>query len=823
MITSEVSASPLKTVARKLDVAVDVEPSQNAVRLKLTLSGNDKGEEVTYKAYCYMDAEETIPASPVPNTVTLDPTTGQKEVTVDIDGLLSGKSYSYKVEASYATGVGEQAFADGAFTTVAKSLSVTATPTDITTNSVKLTLTITGSSLEDVSYEVTYSLNEDMSGASTKTGTLKLKRTSGQEETVTLDDVQMGKTYYYRVVARYSDLESNPFAGTFQTIAKSLTVSATDVEIGATYAKLLLTLKGTVAERVDYVIEYGKNPDLSGSDRKVGYYNLTTNADTYINVQLDDLEPSSTYYYRINAHYSDLEADPFSGSFRTASKQLSLDAMPTGIRTTEATLVLTLSGNVVETVDYAVYFGNTQNLSGVQPVQTGQIATGQNVVVSLTGLEPETMYYYSAEATPSGMDKLSATGSFVTATQITYQEPNAIDMGLSVKWADFNLGGKVETDCGGYFGWGDATGENRSVRSGQYAPGKLFTTIGGDPNYDIATAKLGGHWRLPTCKEVEELIRMCNPTYTTKTAIRNGVAVNVKGWEMTAINGNKIFIPCAGVRTGENDTDINDLDKYAYIWTDSVAEEGIYYEIARDIRQGVLLKSRGLSVRPVYDDGTDPVIPVEPDLTNEIVPGSDQDSNTGIIPQEGVDMGTGVKWSRWNFGVTQKQGQAGRYYAWGETSEKDEYTEANYTESLKGKRGDDEDAFPNSRFPEANDVVRQVWGDKGGHKWRMPTAGELVVLINNCTITQKTVGGLYGIELTSKTNGKKLFLPAGGYKNGTSTLSDQTGYYWSSSPVVIGDNSKVAGWASMLKFDSSAAVNGLWRYYGMLIRPVYTE
>ena len=125
---------------------------------------------------------------------------------------------------------------------------------------------------------------------------------------------------------------------------------------------------------------------------------------------------------------------------------------------------------------------------------------------------------------------------------------------------------------------GNTTGEERSIRSGKYASGKLFTGIAGDPNYDIATNKQGGYWRLPKPAEVEELIKKCNPTLTTKGT--------VSGWEFTASNGNKIFIPCVGVRTGEDDSSIEDLNKYAYIWSDSVASEGIYYEIAREPRQG---------------------------------------------------------------------------------------------------------------------------------------------------------------------------------------------------------------------------------------------
>ena len=35
----------------------------------------------------------------------------------------------------------------------------------------------------------------------------------------------------------------------------------------------------------------------------------------------------------------------------------------------------------------------------------------------------------------------------------------AVDLGLSVKWASCNLGADAPNDYGGYFGWGDPTGQ----------------------------------------------------------------------------------------------------------------------------------------------------------------------------------------------------------------------------------------------------------------------------------------------------------------------------------------------------------------------------
>lgn len=817
MIKSAVSTIPFVTDAKQLKVDVTPVPSTNAVELLLKFTGNAVDEDIKYTI-----TSKTEAFKPIKKTVHLADATGV-QVTVDIDSLASNTPYEFIVEAEYVTGGGKTTVEES-FTTGSKSLKVTAKadPSKITTNSAELIMTISGSSLDEiVYYEVTYGLNENLTEASVKKGNFTLNK-STKDVNVTLDSLETGKQYYYRIIAKYFDYESAPFKGEFVTIAKTLAVSASEFEITATSAKILMTLRGTVAENVDYMIDYSKNEDMSNAERITGSKGLTTNADQYETVQLFDLDPKTDYYYRIKAHYTDVEAEPYSGYFKTDAKKFMLEVVPSGIRKDNATLVLMLSGNVTDSCDYSVLYGPSDDFNGVTPIK-GKITTGRNESIPLTGLEPAKTYYYRAVVSPADTT-LVAESSFTTATEIIYIEPDSVDMGLSVKWADFNLGAKSETEPGGYFGWGDATGEERSIRSGKYASGKLFTGIAGDPNYDIATNKLGGYWRLPKPAEVEELIRKCSPTLTTKGA--------VSGWEFTASNGNKIFIPCAGVRVGEDDSSIEDLNKYAYIWTDSVASEGILYEIAREPRQVELLKSRGLSVRPVYDDGSgvtpDPT-PDEPtvDLTNEIVEGSDQNDATGIIPQEGVDMGKGVKWARWNYGVKKKTGEYGRYLAWGDLKEKGTYTQGSYDNNLNGVSSEDEVVFANNTLPDENDVVKQTWAKAEGveHEWRMPTGGEIATLLNTCDYQWTTEDGVYGIKLTSRINkDNTLFFPAGGYKDGNSTKNEGTyGRYWSSSSIAIGDDEKLKNFATMLGFDnpSAPAVNDIWRYYGMLIRPVY--
>lgn len=72
--------------------------------------------------------------------------------------------------------------------------------------------------------------------------------------------------------------------------------------------------------------------------------------------------------------------------------------------------------------------------------------------------------------------------------------------------------------------------------------------------YDIASAKMGNGWRMPTGDEFRELRDEC--TWTVETI--NGR----KGYRVTGRNGNSIFLPCTGSNyQPENFKDLDIPDK----------------------------------------------------------------------------------------------------------------------------------------------------------------------------------------------------------------------------------------------------------------------
>ena len=112
-----------------------------------------------------------------------------------------------------------------------------------------------------------------------------------------------------------------------------------------------------------------------------------------------------------------------------------------------------------------------------------------------------------------------------------------IDLGLSVLWANCNLGAESPEKPGNHYAWGET--EPKQKFSGKNYTAKDFRKDRLDANHDPATILLGSEVRVPTKKECEELINKCQIVPNTLNGIQ--------GYKVTGVNGNYIFLPAAGV------------------------------------------------------------------------------------------------------------------------------------------------------------------------------------------------------------------------------------------------------------------------------------
>ena len=187
-----------------------------------------------------------------------------------------------------------------------------------------------------------------------------------------------------------------------------------------------------------------------------------------------------------------------------------------------------------------------------------------------------------------------------------------------------------------------------------------------------------------------------------------------------------------------------------------------------------------------------------------------------------LDLPSGLLWATCNVGADKPE-DYGDYFTWGETETKDYYDWSNY-KWCNGSYNNLTKYCTNSYYgtvdnktvldPE-DDAAHVNWG--GG--WRMPTTREWKELYDNTTSTWTTEDGVAGRKFTSKTDSSKyIFLPAAGYRNGTSLyFAGSDSLYWSSSLFTDSPD-----YAYSMDFDSGGVnpQSDNRRFFGFTVRPV---
>ena len=159
-----------------------------------------------------------------------------------------------------------------------------------------------------------------------------------------------------------------------------------------------------------------------------------------------------------------------------------------------------------------------------------------NYEVKTEGLLPNTTYHYTAYLDLGNGVVYGEEREFTTPESNFDPDNDLVDLGLSTKWARYNVGATSETELGGLFGFGDMTGFKTSVLMEDYASEDIYKT-----DRDVANKAYGSWLTMPTVEEFEELFNECKKEWVEQA----GVA----GYKLTGPNGNSIFLPAAGSRT----------------------------------------------------------------------------------------------------------------------------------------------------------------------------------------------------------------------------------------------------------------------------------
>ena len=397
----------------------------------------------------------------------------------------------------------------------------------------------------------------------------------------------------------------------------------------------------------------------------------------------------------------------------------------------------------------------------------------------------------------------------VTFNKMMHNGHEYVDLGLpsGTLWATCNVGATKPEEYGDYFAWGETEskstyndltykwfayetiGTNRRFYATKYCTNETYGIVDNKTTLelsdDAAHANWGGNWRMPTAIEQNELYSECTSNWTT----HNGV----NGYKFVGSNGNSIFLPAAGYCLSIDE--IQKLGEEGQYWSSSLdtTMSKFAYLFCCDSNsikyKSVGWRVRGESIRPVCRQNSmsqrEMYIWQNGGKTTFVV--ADVDSVTfgkeNTPPATGtengyewVDLGLSVMWATCNVGA-KKPEEYGDYFAWGEVEPKTEYS----WETYKWCEGDENTLLKycwysslgyhdfrdmKSILDAADDAAIRNWGGR----WRMPTYGELIELLNYCTWTWASQNGVNGYKIKSNINDNSIFIPASGYIENNSHL-----------------------------------------------------
>lgn len=165
----------------------------------------------------------------------------------------------------------------------------------------------------------------------------------------------------------------------------------------------------------------------------------------------------------------------------------------------------------------------------------------------------------------------------------------AVDLGLSVLWADRNVGAANPGDEGGLFHWGSATGLIGKFAEHETKPTgmpEIFSST-----FDTAHMAWGGEWRMPSVEDFIELFTVC----------KMSMVLDNEGYSMlrlTGPNGNSISLPMTGVIKWPGNQELErDNASYCCYWTGETNRDTI-----------VLIKGKVYKEKPnIYHDPNEPM------------------------------------------------------------------------------------------------------------------------------------------------------------------------------------------------------------------------
>lgn len=150
----------------------------------------------------------------------------------------------------------------------------------------------------------------------------------------------------------------------------------------------------------------------------------------------------------------------------------------------------------------------------------------------------------------------------------TISSDQEVDLGLSAKWAGYNMGATCPQDYGNHYAWGEVSVKTKYLDENYTKPSADILPY----DNDVASKEWGYGWHMPSVENIQELIDNCDISFVSYKGVDGWAATSkVPGYE-----GKTIFFPASGYRAGEN---WNYRGSQCVFWSNSLVSSGASHAI----------------------------------------------------------------------------------------------------------------------------------------------------------------------------------------------------------------------------------------------------
>ena len=548
--------------------------------------------------------------TPTPSTATgtkiqvAGNTTG--EFSDIVSSLLVGKIYYVRAYAINKVGVayGEEQVADlTPLPPTVQTNEVSAISPDAASATFNATITDTGDPIYTERGFVYSKSQTPTTGNATK---VTVSGTDEGNYSKTETGLDVNCMYYVRAFVTYSGgtVYGEEKSFTIKKLSLPTVTTTSPTDIAYTWATVGGNVTndgaGTVSER-GVCYSTSANPTTSDNVEKSG-----SGVGNYT-VDLYGLSDGTTYYVRAYAINEKGISYGEEKSFTTLQygKPTVLTSSVSDVSYVSATVNCEVTADGGATItERGVCYSTSSNPTTDDLTKTSYGRTG-TYNVKLSGLASGETYYVRAYAINSEGTSYGKVLSFKTKV-LTYE---AVEMGLSVKWATFNVGATAPEEYGNYFAWGETAPKEEytwanykhclgsayslSKYNSSSSYGKVDNKDIPEPEDDAATVNWGGKWRMPTKEEMLELVNNCGWSVVTVNGVKCYKATSYE-------TGNSILLPCAGwIMNGELDGDGYYVELWSSTSLDCQAHILHIIGVSNVTAYTYAEKRGGLTIRPV--------------------------------------------------------------------------------------------------------------------------------------------------------------------------------------------------------------------------------